>query len=306
MKKVKYISIFITLLLLKGNGIFCQGKVIVLTRSMEREFTMKEMPLLNINTERGIITIKGWEKKEIKVSLKLSAKNNDPKIARKELEYMKNGITGTWNSVYVSNHMLLAKPNVEISSVIIAEYEIFVPFNTDIHVDNRFGKLTIIDVKGLLDGELNYSDLSLQRKSGNINFLITIGDFTCSKSKLNGKIVTKHSNISIYETIGRLTMETEYGNMKMSYGNELLRLTVVSNATDINFENKSCKPLKLHLTGTYCPLKMDNKCYAPDKKLMKSDYNPKSEQEDWKLLYSPVEKNSGLTINAKFGSINLY
>lgn len=306
MKNVKYISIIIILLLLNGNEIFCQEKVSVLTRSIEKQFAVKDLPHLNINTERGIITIKGWEKKEIKVLLKLSAKNNDPIIARKELDYMQYSITITSNSIYISNRMQLKNPNEEISSLIVANYEIFVPYNTDIHVDNKFGKLAIYDVKGLLEGELNYSDLSLIRKSGNINFWITIGDLNCNSSKLNGKITTKHSNISISETIGSFTLKSEYGNMKMGYGNDLLRLSVVSNATDINIENKSCKPLHLVLSGTYCPLKMDYGCYTPDKKLLKSDYNSNTEQEVWKLIYWPAENGPVLKINAKFGSINLF
>lgn len=306
MKTFRFISIIFVLIVINKASIFGQGNTTVITKSIEKQFSVKDLPLLNINTERGIITIKGWEKKEIKVVLKLSAKNNDLDKARKELDYMKYGITESFNTVYVSNTMILSQPNVEISSVIIAEYEIFVPFNTDIHVDNRFGKLAIYDVKGLLDGELNYSDLSLLRKSGNINFLIIIGDLNCISSKLNGKITTKHSNISITETIGRLTLETEYGNMKMSYGKELLKMAVISNATDINIENKSCKPLQLHLSGTYCPLKIDNGCYTPDKNLLKSDYNSNTEQVGWKLIYWPAEKGAFLNINAKFGSINLF
>jgi hypothetical protein len=306
LRKDKYISFVILLQFIFVSSIFGQVKTSVLTRILEKQYSIREMPLLNINTERGIITVKGWERNEIKVTLKLSAKNKDLDKARKELDYMKYSITGTWNSVYVSNRMLLTNPNQEISSVIIAEYEIFVPYSTKIHAENRFGKLVIRDIKGLLEGELNYSDLSLLRKSGEINFLITIGDFSCTKSKLNGKIVTKHSNLSISETIGRLILETEYGNLRLNYGSELLRLGVISNATDINIENKSCKPLQLHLSGAYCPLKIDYSCYTPDKNLLKSDYNSNAEQEGWKLIYWPAEKGAVLNINAKFGSINLF
>jgi hypothetical protein len=306
LKTIIYISILFELLFFSIESNFAQDKTMVLTRKVEQQFTKYKRPLLFINTERGIISVKGWSHAEIKVVLKLTAKNVNVDIARKELNYMTYSITETYNSVYVNNRMVLEQPNQEVSSVILAEYEIFVPYETNIHVDNRFGKLEITDVKGLIEGELHYSDLTLNRKSGPIAMLITIGDFNCTKSKLSGTLTTRHSNISISETSGKLRLETEYGNMNISYGVELLRLSILSNATIINIENKNCHSLDLSLTGEYCPLKMSGNCYTPVKQYLNSDNKPNSDQKEWKLNYQPPEKPAKLIINAKFGSLNMY
>jgi len=278
----------------------------VLTRKVEQQFTKYKRPLLFINTERGIITIKGWPHAEIKVVIKLTAKNVNVDIARKELNYMTYSITENYNSVYVNNRMVLDQPNKEISSIILAEYEIFVPYETNIRIDNRFGKLEITDVKGLIEGELHYSDLSLNRKSGPITMLITIGDFNITKSKLSGTVTTRHSNISISETFGKLRLETEYGNMNLSYGSELLQLSILSNATIINIENKNCHPLQMSLTGEYCPLKISGSCYTPVKQYLNSENKHNSDQKEWKLNYQPPDKPAKLNINAKFGSLNMF
>jgi hypothetical protein len=306
LKTLRHISILIVLLSLFGVASTAQEKTTVMTLSAEKQFNMYKKPLLVINTERGIITIKGWQNSEIKVVLKLSAKNTNSNLARKELDYMKYSITKTYNTVYVSNQMLLPLPNQEITSVVIAEYEIYVPYETEINANNRFGNIKIEDVKGLFEGELYYSDISLKRKSGNINIVISIGDFNCTKSKLNGAVTAKHSNISINETIGRLTMVTDYGNLRMSYGPELLRFAVTSNATDINIENKLCQPLGINLNGEYCPLKIKDQCYIPDKQFLKSNATTDAEQKEWKLIYIPTNKITNLNINAKFGTINLF
>jgi len=261
---------------------------------------------LIINTERGIISVKGWDSSVVKVVLKLVSKNIDPKIARKELEYMSYSITKIRYSVFITNSMTLPQANQEISSVILAEYEIFVPIKTEIRVNDQFGKLEIENVQGFLFGELKYSDLSLNRKSGNINLIITIGDFNCSKSQINGILKTRHSNISINETSGRLQLETDYGTLRLAYGNEPLRFGIQSNATDIFIEHSNCYPLELDLTGTYCPLKISDNCYTPKKIFLQSNYQPDSDQNEWKLIYLPPDKTTRLKISAKFGTLNLF
>jgi hypothetical protein len=306
LKKFTYISILFALLLSSGVSSYAQVKTTVLTRSIEKQFTMSKYPALYINTERGIIFVKGWDSNEVKVVLKLTARNTDPDMARKELDYMKYSITETHNTVYVSNRMLLSQPNQEISSVILAEYVIYVSHEIEIHVDNRFGKLEIENVNGLLLGELHYCDLSLNQKSGPIAMFIAIGDFNCTKSKLTGNVTTRHSNISITETSGKLHMETEYGNLRIAYGNELFRFSMLSNATEINIENKLCIPLLMNLVGAYCPLKISGNCYTPEKTYLKSDYQQDSDQSAWKMIYLPPEKTNRLNINAKFGTLNLF
>jgi hypothetical protein len=306
LKRYNYILILFNLLIVSEVNSFSQVKAIVITRNIEKKFAVSEYPAMLINTERGIISVKGWDSSDIKVVLKLVSKNIDPKIARKELEYMTYSITKMRNSVFINNSMTLPQANQEISSVVLAEYEIFVPVKTEIRVNDQFGKLEIENVNGLLAGELQYSDLSLNRKSGNINLIITIGDFNCSKSQVNGIIKTRHSNVSITETSGRLQLETDYGTLRLTFGNEPLRFDIQSNATDIFVGHSKCYPLELDLTGTYCPLKISDNCYTPKKIFLQSNYQPDSDQNEWKLIYLPPDKTTRLKISAKFGTLNLF
>jgi len=306
LKTITTVLILIALLYLSKVETYAQGKTSILTKNIENHFTMYKKPLLCINTERGIITIKGWYHAEIKVVLKLTAKNADPLIAQKELDQMKYSITKTYNSVYLNNQMVLLRSNQEVSSVITAEYEIYVPYETNLRVYNQFGKVEIENVKGSITGELHYSDLTLNNKTGVLNLFITIGDFKSTKSNLTGVLNTRHSNISIKETAGKLQMESEYGNIRITYGAELFNLSLKSNATEINIENKSCYPLELNLEGLYCPLKISDNCFTPEKSYLKSDYQPDSEQEFWKLTYIPPDKATKLIISSKFGSLNMF
>jgi hypothetical protein len=101
-------------------------------------------------------------------------------------------------------------------------------------------------------------------------------------------------------------MKTEYGNLRTAFGKGVFRFSLQSNATNINIENSICHPLTMNLAGTYCPLKISDKCYTPDKQNLKSDFTGDSDQQEWKLIYLHPDKASKLNVNARFGTLNLF
>jgi hypothetical protein len=282
-----------------------QQKTIVLTRKVEKQFPLNKDPRIFINTERGMINIKSWDQSSVKIVVKLIAKNTDFELAREELNLMNYSLTETRNSVFVSNRMQLSKLGEAISSVIRAEYEIYVPRNIEIHLDNRFGNVRMENVAGGIYGELYYSDISLEKYSGDINLHISTGDFTCSKSILNGMLYTRHSDVSISETGGKLRLEAEYGKVELTFGKLKLTPTLVTQASDITIVNKVCFPLELILYGKYCPLEFDKDCYASKADYLNTSYLNNEEGKLWKFFYKPPDKATRLNINANFGSINL-
>lgn len=281
-----------------------QEKTILLTRTTEKSFTTGNNPEIIINAERGMINIKSWEKEEVKVRLKLIAKNRDVQKAREELDYMHYSISENLNSIYVNNRMRPEENDQLISSIIRAEYEITVPKNIEIHLDNSFGKVQVENIEGKLYGELYYSDMVLSGYSGELDLQIFIGDFTSENSHLSGRLITKHSNILISRTGGKLHMETQYGNLQLIYGEKVLLLNVISNASDIIVNNPLCRTIKLRIAGAYCPLKNIDMCYTPEKEYYKFNY-AKNQQERWMLTYYPPEKASRLYISARFGTVSL-
>lgn len=252
-----------------------------------------------------MINIKSWDKSDVKVILKLIAKNVDIDIAREELNRMNYALTETRNSVYVSNRMQVSKSGKAVSSVIRAEYEIYVPLNIQVHLNNGFGNVRIEKVTGGIFGELYYSDLNIEEYSGDIDLQISTGDFTCSKSILNGKVYVRHANTTISETEGRLHVESEYGKIRLNYGNMKLYSMLITEATDIEVRHKFCYPLELILSGNYCPLEIEKDCYIPQGKFLESNYDPDDNEKTWKLRYLPPNKATRLIIDSKFGSINL-
>lgn len=281
-----------------------QETTYVISRKIEKQFSMKKNSRIIINSERGIISIKGWDQDVIKVVLKLVAKNIDREMARRELGKMKYALSETRNTVFVSNRMLLSKADQQISSVIRVEYKIYVPNNIEIQIDNRYGKVDIQGINGSIYGELYYSDLSILETICEIGIFINIGDLLCRQSKLTGRINTRHSNANLSGISGKLHMNMEYGNLSQEYGNEKFCLGIRSNATNIFIEHSLCYPLELVIDGGYCPLKIAKSCYSPNQKFIETDYIPDIDHSRWFFRYLPPDKATKLTIYARFGTLN--
>jgi hypothetical protein len=305
MNKTLYIFL-LAILFNVPRGLKAQETAKIVTLKSEKQFEYNGKSLITINAERGIINIQSWEKNEVSIVLKLSAKNTDLAKAKEELSYMNhNLLKSVTNNIILHNKMEHIPGTVnEISSIIKAEYEIRVPKKVNLQINNQFGQVTINNISGTIHGELHYCDLSLQSFSGDIIMEIKIGDFNCSQSSLTGVIKTTHANVSLSEVSGKFNMITEFGSFKLIYGEKPLILTLSGNATDISIDNRKCRPVDIRLNGSYCPLKISENCYTSNKNCLTSSYQS-LEQEAWLLQYTLPDKSNKLTIHAKFGTLNL-
>ena len=74
------------------------------------------------------------------------------------------------------------------------------------------------------------------------------------------------------EVSGKFNLIAKFGNFKLTYGEKPLNLTLYSNATDISIDNRKCQPVDIRLNGSYCPLKISESCYTPNKNCLTSSY----------------------------------
>jgi hypothetical protein len=305
MNKIIYISLLATLFNVPLT-LNAQETAKIVTLKSEKKFEFDGKGSIIINTERGNINIQSWERNEVSVVLKLTAKNTNLSKAKEELSYMNYNLLKRANNIIFNNKMERIPGKVdEISSIIKAEYEIRAPKKVNLQISNQFGQVTINNTSGTIHGELHYCDLSLQSFNGDIIMEINIGDFNCSQSSLTGVIKTTHANISLSEVSGKFIMTTAFGNFKLSYGEKPLNFELNANATDIWIDNRKCHPVDIKLNGSYCPLRISESCYTPNKSCLNSSYQPSLEQDVWLLRYTVPDKSNKLIIHAKFGTMNL-
>jgi hypothetical protein len=307
MNKATQLFLFLTVMLHVHFGLKAQEAPKLATLKIERNFEFNGKGQVIIDAERGHINIQSWDRNEVRVVLTLLFKNADLETAKRELEYMHYNLVKSRENVFINNKMILPQGDnkKELSSIIRARYEIRIPEKADLLINNKFGRVNIINSSGTIHGELQYSDLLLQDYNGDIHMNIGVGDLNCLLSTLTGDIKTRHANVSLDGSSGKLSMHTEYGSLKLNYGEKLCELSLTSYATDILIGNKPCHLLDMLINGSYCPLKISQDCYTPEKKFLQSTYQPALEQASWLLHYIPPVKSAKLRIDARFGTLNL-
>jgi hypothetical protein len=307
MKKAIQLLLFLAVMLHFHFGLEAQEAAKMVSHKIEKNFEFNGKGQIIIDAEKGHINIQSWDRNEIRVVLTLIFKNTDLEIAKRELEYMHYNLVKSRDNVFINNKMVLPDAGKweDISSVIWARYEIRIPEKADLLINNKFGRVNITSSSGTIHGELQYSDMMLQEYKGDIHMNISIGDLNCLQSNLTGDIKTKYANVSVTEVSGKLSLHTEYGSFKLDYGEKLMKLDLISYATDILIDNRQCHLFEMMINGSYCPLIISKDCYTPEKKFLYSTYQPASEQASWLLQYVPAVKSTKLKIDARFGTLNL-
>jgi hypothetical protein len=281
-----------------------QEKIMMVTRKIENTYVFNQkFGQIIINAERGNISLQSWERDEVKVLLQIVVKNADMKQAQKEMTYIQCNIHKSRGNIFINNKLVLPSQKIELSSIISAKYEIFMPKNSNILLQNKFGLVEVSNASGKISTSLQYCDILFQSFKGSIDLNLIVGDLTCLQSDVRGDITTKHSNITIRNVTGKMDMNTSYGKINLNYGENPAEIVLNSYATDILLNNRRCNIFEIKLNGDLCPLSIEKDCYVPDEKYLKSTYV--SEKSAWLLEYTPPLKTARLKIQAKFGTLNM-
>ena len=304
--RINKILLCLILLITKVSKNYSQEPVNVVTRRIEKEFIIQQKDHININAERGIIKIKGWTEKKVRVTLKIVAKNKELETAREEVQHMNYILTQNRNEIILKNFLLLParKEYNEISSIIRAEYEIFIPVDMSISIQNTFGSVSIRNLNSFITANLEYSDLTLQNTNTQLDLFINTGDFVCSHSDLNAKIETRYSQINFHEVKGDIKLIMMYGNINISLNKELT-VNLFADRTDIMLINRDCFDYNYIISGEYTSLRFQPDCYFKNWSLLNLSYKDDMSITPWTLHYLSSSVESKLKIEARFGTIYL-
>ncbi len=307
MKKLIHSLLLVLLWFAINTNAMPQETVKMVTRKAEKTFPFNSKNgQVIINAEKGKIQIQSWDRDEVYIVFSISAKNADADLARQELDYMNFNLVKDRGNIFLNNKMNLPTAHKEISSVISANYEIKVPVNSNIRINNKFGRVVVTSTNAtLISGDLQYCDVLFQSYQGIIDLTIEVGDLSCLNANLKGEVNSRHTNILLNETTGKLSLQTRYGSINQKYGIEAADLAINSYATDILIDNRACHKLDLSISGVNCPLTLTRECYTPDKSLLQSTYSPAYKDASWTLKYTPPVKSPKLKIQSSFGTMNL-
>jgi hypothetical protein len=197
-------------------------------------FKVNPTDLLTISNKYGNVNFTNHDKSEVSVYITILAWGKSDKDAQKILDRIEIDQEKSSGGISFQTEIEESKGGYSSSNREGFEinYEVKIPKNLNIDVENKFGSVTIADLNGKLNldlkhGNFNGHNLTGQRHSINVQFgnlsinevnsadlEVAHGSISINKSNTDLKIESKHSDLKIDEA-NILEIEAKHGNIRI-------------------------------------------------------------------------------------------
>jgi hypothetical protein len=136
------------------------------SRTITQSYNVSSGDKLSLKNQFGKVVVKTWTRNEVKVDIKIEVTSNVAEMAQEMFDNIdvKHGKDG--NSVYFKTIMDKNKDKEDkkregknYNNTINIDYEVNMPANLALDVENRFGNLTLPDLTGAVDIEQQFGNL---------------------------------------------------------------------------------------------------------------------------------------------------
>ncbi|WP_231625470.1 hypothetical protein [Pedobacter sp. R20-19] len=226
-----------------------QGSDSEKSKTYSKSFSVDANDKVNLNNQYGSITIKTWDKKEVKVDIDIKAFSNSDSEAQKminavTIDASKNGdvvtvstIMGERNGRYgrgTKNGVTTWRREVKIN------YIVYMPASNSLTISQQYGNVEVGNIFGPTSLKVQYGNLVAGSLNNNNNY-VNVQYGKCDIREINAGVV-KHSyngpvNIG---SVGTLELDAEYvavninsirrsADLKIQYGKGLTVGTIGGN-----------------------------------------------------------------------------
>ncbi len=159
--------------LLLSSAIYAQEKKYdyAKDRSITQTYSADGNDKLNISNQFGKVVIKTWSRNEVKVDITIAVSSTlkeeaDDLFERIDVMHSKDGNTISFKTKMDKDHNNQNKQyNGSHSNSINIDYEVSMPANLALDLDNKFGKTIIPDLQGNVDIDQQFGDLEAGKLS---------------------------------------------------------------------------------------------------------------------------------------------
>ncbi len=215
----------------------------VASKKIEKTYAMTNAGELYLDNKYGDIIINGWDKNTIKIVTNINVKHKKKENAKSLLDRIDILIKNSNDFVHVSSEIAdkntgffakyfnKANPFDYDKSNIQINYEIYLPSNAVIDVNNKFGDIIFDDYKGKLKANLQHGDMWINEDLVNVSIDMKFGKLH-AKSILYGSLKLKNGELDL-EHSDNLRISSSGTTMKI---NKVTLLELYSSKDKITIE----------------------------------------------------------------------
>ncbi len=231
----------LTLTLVCCGALWSQESV---SKKIEKTYPMTNAGELGLDNKYGDITITGWDKNSLKITMDIEVTHKKKDIAEDLLERINADIQTSGDLVsftseiaekrtsFFSRYFNKANPFDFDKSNVKINYTVYLPTNAELDITNKFGDLVIEEWTGKLKANVQHGDVWVNDNITNANIELKFG-------KLNAKSIT-YGNIRMKN--GKIHMEESKDLRINSNGStidigRISSLELYSSKDEVAFEN---------------------------------------------------------------------
>src|SRR6186997_981780 len=183
---------------------------------------------LNIDNQFGEVRITTWDKNEIKVNIHIETSSTKKELADKTFERI--DVTDKQEGKDINFKTIMNKngkdENTNCNNTMSIDYDIHMPANIALNIDNSFGSIVIPDYTGPVSLTNKYGSLKAGKLSKPEKVVVEFGSADL-KSIGNIDLTFKYSSVTIGSLTGKSKLRFEFcGYSKINLDNGLTALTV--------------------------------------------------------------------------------
>jgi hypothetical protein len=303
--QIRYLLILLSLQIPFSVTTHSQSTTNVVSRKIEKSFSISPKDKIYIQAEKGIIHLSQSQNNSLKVTLKLVVKNEDVAVAKKELEFIRYSLTQSGHEIRLQNYIMLSGKATELKSIVRAEYTIEVPLGSTLEIVNKFGLVEIENLAAAISSQVNYCDVHIDGLKGSLNLSIDMGDLVCKNSELKSEINTNFSEIQLENCTGSIDFKSKYGSINTILNSQLKRLKITSVKTNIVLINRMCQEYSFLVKAQFITVNFSKECYCMKAELIQQTGKGNSVDETQTIFYKPLGNLPLIEIEAKYGMLNL-
>jgi hypothetical protein len=151
-------------------------------RTISETYSANGNDKLTINNQFGKVVVKTWSRNEVKVDIKIEVSSTikeeaDEMFERIDVEHGKNGSNIYFKTTMEKNKEKQRQKNYSgtHSNSINIDYEVSMPANLTLALENKFGKTIIPDLQGEVDIDQQFGDLETGKLSNPRNITVKFG-----------------------------------------------------------------------------------------------------------------------------------
>jgi hypothetical protein len=195
---------------------------------------------LNIDNSFGDVKIITWDKNEIQVDIRIEASSNEEKNAVKTFETIDVTDRQSGNNIYFKTITDKGKnKNYNCNNchtTMSIDYEIHMPANNSLDIENSFGDIVIPDYSGTVSLLSKFGSLTAGNLSNADDVQVEFGKAKI-KNLTNTKAVFKFSKIELDNITGSNTLKFEFCSAsKLVLDNDATAVTISESYSTLNIK----------------------------------------------------------------------